>query len=233
MHFYSERVSDLTAHAAETLDALRTASDPEKATHMASYMKDQFAFFGVQTPQRRTIQKPLLAAAKGAVANDLFDIADVLWHQAEREAQYVGCDLLRKHATVLDPDDIARLRTLITSKSWWDTVDALAIHPVGTLVTNHPELQGVMDEWIDDPNIWVARTAILHQLRFKDSVDQARLFGYAERRAGDSEFFIRKALGWALRSYARVAPDAVRTFVESHDDQLSGLTKREALKHMK
>ena len=104
---------------------------------------------------------------------------------------------------------------------------------MGTLVKTHSELAATMDRWIDDPNIWVARTAILHQLRYKHDLDEARLFRYCERRASDTEFFIRKALGWALRDYARVAPDAVRQFVESHEDELSGLTKREAMKHLR
>jgi 3-methyladenine DNA glycosylase AlkD len=90
-----------------------------------------------------------------------------------------------------------------------------------------------MDIWIDDEDIWVARTAILHQLRYKDALDQERLFGYVEKRAADTEFFIRKALGSPLRDYAHVAPDAVRDFVCEHEDELSGLTRREALKHLK
>ena len=89
-----------------------------------------------------------------------------------------------------------------------------------------------MDEWIHDDNLWVARTAILHQLNYKARTDEARLFAYVEARALDQEFFIRKALGWALRNYARVAPDAVRTFIDTHPE-LSGLTRREATKHLR
>ena len=107
-------------------------------------------------------------------------------------------------------------------KSWWDTVDALAAHPVGTLVMRYPELGAVMDRWIDDDNIWVARTAILHQLRYKDAINEARLFSYVEKRAADTEFFIRKALGWALpmqfetsstltRKHSQDSPNAKRS----------------------
>jgi 3-methyladenine DNA glycosylase AlkD len=98
-------------------------------------------------------------------------------------------------------------------------------------VANHG-LADEMDRWIDDADIWVARTAILHQLSYKSATDGDRLFAYARSRAGDTEFFIRKALGWALRQYAREEPDRVRAFVAANRSHLSGLTVREALKHI-
>ncbi len=211
---------------------LRTATNPDKAPRMAAYMKDQFPFLGLTSPERRTLQKPFMAIARTTEADEVLDIADLCWAADEREFQYVGSDLLRARAKTLRATDLDRLHALIVNKSWWDTIDALAAHPVGMLVRQFPGLGTVMDTWIDDPNIWVARTAILHQLRYKEAVDQERLFGYVSRRAGDTEFFIRKALGWALRSYAFVAPDEVRSFVADHEDDLSGLTKREALKHL-
>ena len=210
---------------------LRAAGDPDKASKMQAYMKDQFLFLGVTSPERKALEKPLLRASKTAHIDDVLDIADLCWDQSEREFQYVGSDLLRAREKQLRPGDLERLRDLIATKSWWDTVDALASHPVGTLIARFPELAVVMDDWIAESDIWLARTAILHQLFYKHDVDEERLFAYVERRAADTEFFIRKALGWALRSYGRVAPDAVRTFVRAHE-HLSGLTKREALKHL-
>ena len=124
------------------------------------------------------------------------------------------------------------MKALITTNSWWDTVDALAVHVVGTMVHRHRELAAVMDRWIDADDFWLARTAILHQLRWKSDTDTSRLFTYALRRAADNEFFIRKAIGWALRVYATTDPDAVRTFVDRHEDTLSALTQREARKHL-
>ena len=211
---------------------LRAAANPERAPQMAAYLKDQFPVLGVSSPERRTLQKPFMTAARTAAPDDVLDVADLCWHADEREFQHVGADLLRVRAKTFQAADLDRLHTFIVHKSWWDTVDALAAHPVGTLVMRYPELGAVMDRWIDDDNIWVARTAILQQLRYKDAINEARLFSYVEKRAADIEFFIRKALGWALRDYARVAPDAVRDFVNSHQEALSGLTKREALKHL-
>ena len=159
-------------------------------------------------------------------------VAEHSWTLAEREFQYVGGDVLRAGAMTLRADDLTRVRTLITTKSWWDTIDLLAAHVVGPMVARHGELRDAMDEWIDDADMWIARTAILHQLAYKESLDETRLFAYATRRAADTEFFIRKAIGWALRQHAWVAPDAVRDFVTAHHDQFSGLTRREAMKHL-
>lgn len=211
---------------------LREAGVPERVPKMEAYMRDQFAFLGVTSPERKALEKPLLTASKTADPDEILDIADQCWAQDEREFQYVASDLLRARAKNLRAKDLDHLHRLITTKSWWDTIDALASHPVGILVQRFPELTETMDAWIDDDNFWVARTAILHQLRYKHDLDQARLFGYVLKRASDTEFFIRKALGWALRDYARVAPDAVRAFVSEHDEVLSGLTKREAMKHL-
>lgn len=225
-------MSDLHAAFENLATDLRAVADPDKAPKMAAYMKDRFTFLGVTSPIRKAAQKPFLASAPNAHPDDVLNVADLCWEQDEREFQYVGSDLLRARAKTFRSADLSRLHALIINKSWWDTVDALAAHPVGTLVSRFPELADTMDIWIDDEDIWVARTAILHQLRYKDALDQERLFSYVEKRAADTEFFIRKALGWALRDYGRVAPDAVRNFVAKHEDELSGLTRREALKNL-
>lgn len=211
---------------------LTEVADATQQKNMAAYMKDQFPFLGVKTPARRAAAKPLLAAAKAWSAEDLLDVADALFDEPEREFQYVAGDLLRRWAGRLGPSDLARVRRLIETKSWWDTVDALAVHVVGEIVRANRSLQEEMDRWVDDENLWIARTAILHQLLWKSDTDTARLFGYCRRRGGDGDFFIRKALGWALRQYARTDPDAVRAFVAAHAENLSALTKREALRHI-
>ncbi len=212
--------------------ALEPLTDPEAAFAMAAYMKDHFPYLGIKAGDRRQVQKPLLDELKGADAATLLAFAEACWAQPEREYQYVACDTIRKHVAVLGADDLGAVRRLIETKSWWDTVDSLAVHTVGSLVAAHPELADDMDRWIDDDDIWVARTAILHQLMYKDRTDDERLFAYCDARAADTEFFVRKALGWALRQYARTDPEAVRVYVETNEELLSGLTKREALKHI-
>ena len=124
------------------------------------------------------------------------------------------------------------LRRFVTTDAWWDTVDALASPTVGTMVLNHPALTETMDEWIDADDMWLARVAIIHQLRFGERTDGERLFRYSLQRAEDPEFFIRKAIGWALREYAKTDPDAIRSFVDRHVEVLTPLSIHEATKHL-
>ena len=215
----------------ELRTALNVVADPERADAMAAYMKNQFGFLGVTSAERRRAAKPVTTWAKTAGPDELLEFAAECWDQDEREFQYVAVDALRAGASALRASDLDRLRTCISTKSWWDTVDGLAAWVVGPLVSEHPELAVEMDRWIDDPDMWVARTAILHQLGYKDETDAHRLFGYADKRAADTDFFIRKALGWALRQYARTDPEAVWGYLDENADRLSGLTIREAAKH--
>lgn len=210
--------------------ALTDVADPSRAPQMAAYMKDRFPFLGVGAPTRRAACRGALARARGLDEGAALDLAAALWDEPEREFQYVACDLVRASARRWSPGALAPIRALVVSRSWWDTVDALA-RGVGDLVLAHPELAAEMDQWIGDDDIWVARVALLHQLGWRDRADADRLFRYCARRAPDDEFFIRKAVGWALRDRARTDPDGVRAFVAAHPE-LSGLSRREALKHI-
>lgn len=212
-------------------------ADPSKAKDMAAYMKGHFIYLGCTAGDRRLASKALVRTAKGMDPDQLLICADRLWAEPEREFHYVGMDVVRAGAKNLRAEDLPAVRGLILATPWWDTVDSLAVHTVGTMVTNHPELVHDMDEWIEAPDdgdeMWLARTAILHQLMYKERTDVNRLFSYCEMRSESTEFFLRKAIGWALRQFARTDPDGVRAFVREHDASLSGLSKREALKHLK
>ncbi len=203
--------------------------DPARAAAMSAYMRDKFPFLGIPSPERARLEREALAGVGRVSQKDLVAAAGELWAMPEREFQYAACALLARHAKVLDEGFIPTLRTLVTTKSWWDTVDTLAAHVAGPIVRAHPAAVSVMDAWIEDPDFWLARVAILHQLRSKQATDAPRLFRYCELRAGDTEFFIRKAIGWALREYSKADAAAVREFVANHDATLSGLSKREAL----
>jgi 3-methyladenine DNA glycosylase AlkD len=137
--------------------------------------------------------------------------------------------VISKHIAACDSLFLPVAREFIITRSWWDTVDALATGVVGPLVLRNPELASVMDEWLASANIWLARTAILHQLRYREHTDSERLFSYCLARSADTEFFIRKAIGWALREYSKTDASAVRQFVAENEHNLSGLSKREAL----
>jgi 3-methyladenine DNA glycosylase AlkD len=196
---------------------------------MSAYMRDQFAFAGVPTPARRALARQALADLPAPTPAQVATIARQAWKLPEREYQYFACDYLEKNVRVCGPEFLADLRGLVTHKSWWDTVDALA-HSVGKLVLAHPELRAEMDAWIDADDFWLARVALIHRIGYKDRTDTKRLFRYCERRATDAELFVRKAIGWSLRSYARTDIRAVKAFVAAHPE-LSPLSRREALKH--
>ncbi|MCM4081371.1 DNA alkylation repair protein [Paractinoplanes hotanensis] len=226
-------MTDLTATLLERLDEhLLPAADPVRAAAQAAYMKGQFPFLGLPAPALQKLERAALRGLPPPAEADLRSVAPALWVREQREFQYVACSYLVRHVAVPGPGFVPTLRALITTKSWWDTVDVLATRFTGGLVSRHPSLVTVMDEWSRDDNMWLVRTAILHQLHYGPATDTGRLLGYCEAQTGHRDFFVRKAIGWALRQYARTDPDAVRTFVEAHRSSLSGLSVREAMKHL-
>jgi 3-methyladenine DNA glycosylase AlkD len=213
-------------------DRLEAARDPERATSMRAYMRDQFDYFGLPAPALRVLEKAALAGLPAPGEDDLRAFALACWERPEREFQYVACDYLRTHLAVPGPSFLEVTRTLITTKSWWDTVDPLATRVVGGLVRHHPALVADMDAWSADDDKWLVRTAILHQMHYAEATDTERLFGYCTRQAGHRDFFVRKAIGWCLRQFAYTDPDAVRHYVTDNRDRLSPLSVREASKHL-
>ncbi|MFD7446039.1 DNA alkylation repair protein [Streptomyces sp. NPDC059909] len=208
------------------------AGDPARAVEAASYMKGVAPFLGIRTPERRVLTRAVVDGIPRPAEADCAAVALRCWELPEREYHYFAVDYLRRHVGRCSSGFLPVARHLITTVSWWDTVDALAAHVVGPLVTADPQLVAVMDEWIDDDNLWIARTALLHQLRRKDTTDAERLFRYCLRQSGHTDFFIRKAIGWSLREYAKTDPDAVRDFVAGACDRLAPLSVREALKNL-
>jgi 3-methyladenine DNA glycosylase AlkD len=205
--------------------------DPERASAMAAYMRGQFPYYGLPTPAQRAAAGEAAAGLGQPTEADLVQLATVCWARPQREWQYTACDALARRAKHCSGALLSTVEHLVTTKSWWDTVDGLAAQTTGALVAAHPELVHVMDVWIDADDFWLARTAILHQLRYKAATDVDRLFEYCSRRAADSEFFIRKAIGWALREYSKTDPAAVAAYVTANEGRLSGLSRREALKY--
>ncbi len=214
--------------------ALRPLADPGQAAPMRAYMLDQFAFLGIRaTPRRQALRG--LPRLNTWTAADLLSVAEALWEMPEREFQYVAVDLLAKHHRQLELASLPRLLQLVQRHAWWDTVDGLA-GVVGDILlrarTGQADAQRPMDDWLGHPSLWVRRVAMLHQLGWKVQTDQARLFRYALALAPETDFFMRKAIGWALRDHARSQPEAVRAFLMAHAHVLSGLTRRVAGKHL-
>jgi 3-methyladenine DNA glycosylase AlkD len=214
----------------QLVDTFAGARDPARAAAMAAYMRDQFPFLGIPGPAARALARGVLAGLPRPDEDAVRQVALGCWALPEREYRYFACDYLRRHVRVVSARFLATARGLVTTKPWWDTVDALASRTVGPIVAAHPELAPTMDRWVLDRDLWIARTAILHQLTYRDRTDADRLFAMCLARAGDTEFFIRKAIGWALREYSKSDAVAVRRFVREHRGELSELSKREALK---
>ncbi|MYM67404.1 DNA alkylation repair protein [Pseudoduganella sp. FT55W] len=205
--------------------ALAAEADSERAPAMRAYMRDQFDFMGVGTPQRRATCRTLL---KGLRGETLLEHARALWELPQREYQYVALDLLAMHWKELDIEDIPALMELVQDKSWWDTVDSLA-GIIGDVLRHRHDY---MDDALKHRNFWMRRIALLHQLGWRGKTDQQRLFDYSLALAHEKEFFIQKAIGWALRDYARHAPNEVRLFTHKQKERLAPLSFREANKHL-
>ena len=208
----------------------RAAADVETAAAQRKYMRDQFPYLGISTPERRRLSRAAVKNTARPTTADCVALALRCWGLPEREFRYFAIDYLIANVKYCDSSLLPTIRTLITTDSWWDTIDPLATRVVGPLVAADADLVGEMDAWVRDENMWVARTAILHQLHYKAETDEKRLFEYCALQAGHQDFFIRKAIGWALREYAYTAPDAVRAFLSRQE--LSPLSVREASKHL-
>ena len=223
----------------KTVHSLRSSllplADAERAVAMRAYMKNHFVFLGISAPERRKASAQGIKDLKTADADTLIAIAQGLWTCPEREYQYLAIDMLAKHYRSLRLQDVAVLLELVQAKSWWDTVDGLA-GIIGDLLRLHldedRQVQEAMDTALLHADFWVRRIAILHQLGWRELTDKGRLFHYSLALADEKEFFIRKAIGWALRDYAWHDPATIRAFLNEHQEKLSGLTYREAGKNL-
>ncbi|MFC5647811.1 DNA alkylation repair protein [Paenibacillus solisilvae] len=210
---------------------LRGHANAEIAGPMIAYMRNQFPFLGIKMPQRSALTKQFMKENGAPSGEELEQAVRELWALPEREFQYTALMMLEKRVKEITPAQTELLEHIITTGSWWDTVDVIAGHLVGALFSRYPELIPVYTQkWIHSDNLWLRRTAILFQLQYKGRTDKELLFSFIRLCAGEEDFFIRKAIGWALREYSKTNPDAVRQFVAGIE--LSPLSKREALKRM-
>lgn len=218
---------------AEDLHRLFQAQgDPDRAVGMRWYMKDQFDYYGVSSPNRKAIVRQYFQVHGYPSPVDLPGILLTLWEYDQREMQYAGLDLIRRLTKKQPAGFITDLENLMLLKSWWDTVDALSVD-AGTLLRMYPDLQpATTDRWIGSENFWLQRAAVLHQLKYKEATNWDRMQDYILKIAHSPEFFLRKAAGWALREYSKTNPNEVKAFIERHQSKLSGLTIREGSKYV-
>ena len=212
---------------------LEAGANPDKAEGMQAYMKTDMPFYGVQKPGRTPILRRVLTEYRPATRAEYEALVLALWGLPHREEKYIALGVAVGAKEFLVPESLALFRRLIVEGAWWDFVDEVATHMVRPLVINHPgETWAEVDRWIDDETMWLRRAAIICQVGAKEATDVERLFRFCEERAHEKDFFIRKAIGWALREHAKTDPESVADFVTRHRSVLSGLSFREATKHI-
>jgi 3-methyladenine DNA glycosylase AlkD len=211
--------------------ALRSAADPGRAPQMQAYMKSEMPYLGVRVPVVRRLTRQ---AAKGRLGqlDDLRETAAVLWREAtHREERYAATGLTGLPQAVGRLELLDLHREMVVTGAWWDHVDEVS-HRVGAVLLAHRDtMTPVVRAWARDPDRWLRRTAILSQLGARAATDVQLLSEVVEVNASDREFFVRKAIGWALREYARTDPAWVLAYVDAHAE-LSPLSRREALRHL-
>lgn len=200
---------------------------------MAAYMKTDQPFYGVQKPGRTAIFNEMIDRFASGDRDDYRTAVLALWGQPHREEQYLAIGYAKAFPRYITLSSVPLYRRLIVEGAWWDFVDDIATSLVGSVLRNQRDpMTPKIRAWIDDRDLWLRRTAIIGQLGHKEDTDESLLFDACVARLGEEEFFIRKAIGWALREYAKTNPEAVRSFVLDHRGEMSGLSFREATKHL-
>jgi 3-methyladenine DNA glycosylase AlkD len=215
------------------LDLLfHTKINRERGLDMSKYMKDLFPFYGIDATNRRLLQAQWYPFLKELTQNDKKHLIKELWVKDEREFQYAAIDLLNKTSlSKINSDDDLLLEWLITNKSWWDSVDAIASNYLGKYVQKFPEEgKKIIAEWRDSENLWLRRSCLIFQLKYSTNVDFELLKSLILQFQHEKEFFIQKAIGWSLRQYSKFNPESVRSFIT--EINLKGLAHKEASKYL-
>ena len=214
----------------EIIDCLEARADNARALDMSKYMKNKFEFFGVGASVRNEIWKPYFKEAKKTKKID-WDFIEICFKHDKRECQYMAAYYLKYMKKFLVEEDIPKLKELVLTKSWWDTVDILD-KVIGSIIYNNKNLYPIILEWSKDDNIWLRRVAIDHQLLRKEHTDIQLLEKILINNLNHKEFFVNKAIGWALRDYSKTNPQWVRNFIEVHKENMASLSIREASKYL-
>jgi 3-methyladenine DNA glycosylase AlkD len=221
---------------AEVRAALKKAADPIKAPKMQAYMKSTMPYRGVSSPEQKAIWKDVFATYSLSSSEEWQQVALTLWREATfREERYGAIALtgLRRYSAHRTMAAVPMFEEMIVSGAWWDFVDAIAGRQLGDILRAEPSrMSKLMRRWSRDPHMWKRRSSILCQLTFKRDTDLKLLYDCLEPNLDDTQFFIRKAIGWALRQHAWTDPREVKRYVKANRDRLSNLSIREALKNV-
>jgi 3-methyladenine DNA glycosylase AlkD len=220
-------------HIEKLADSFRKNASSKKSEEMANYMKNLFAFYGINAPDRRQIQRAWIAEIPKSIGSDeRWEIIHALWEKEEREMQLVAMDWLNAWPNDwISETDGTELTWLLTNKSWWDSVDTIATNYLGRFGRLHPEkCAELVAEWRESENNWLHRSCLLFQLKYKKQLNFELLKNLILQFKSNSNFFIQKAIGWSLRQHAKTDPNAVRQFIL--ESNIQGLAKREASKYL-
>lgn len=212
-------------------ERLAPVANPDDARSMQAYLKTEMPILGVHAPDIKLIAREAAKSIPVDTQDAYEQAVSALWRGRYREHKWLAVAYARRFKAFIVPASLPLYERMIREGAWWDLVDETAIHLVGKVLLDHPrETWPVIDSWIDHEDLWLRRTALICQNRHHERTDQTRLFRYCLRRADEREFFIRKAIGWALRAHSYHAPEAVKTFLLEHRHLLSGLSYREGAK---
>ena len=203
----------------------------EFAKKMKQYMRNQYDFYGIKAPLRKQLLKEIEVQEGRLEGEELIAFVQAAWDNPHREFQHLAMDRMDKVKRKLDLTFLPYMEQWILQKSWWDTVDWLAVNGVGSILSRHPEvIPEYSSQWMASDNIWLQRTAILFQLKYREKTNMDLLFSNILQIADSKEFFLQKAAGWALREQSKRVPELIAAFIDSHD--LKPLTVREGRKYL-
>ena len=220
----------LIAHVEKRLLAL---ADADKALEMAAYMKTDMPFYGVQKPDRIKILRELKAEFEPATQAEYESAIKALWKRKHREEKYIAINYATLFPQFMTPAVMPLCEQIIRQGQWWDFVDSITIDTIAAVLRKYPtDTRPMIDAFSDDDDFWIRRAALLAQLNHKKATSHHHLFAYIEKMSAEKEFFIRKAIGWALREYSKSEPERVVRFLQKNKNRLSPLSVREGSKHL-
>lgn len=214
-------------------ERLSSLADPAKAVEMAAYMKTDMPFYGVQKPDRLPIIQDLKRDFKPSSLSEYHENILSLWQQPKREEKYLAINYAELFPQFITIDSLPLYEQMVREGAWWDYTDSIASHLTGpVLLGNEADVRPIVDGYVDDSDFWIRRTALLSHLGHKKNTSFKHLFIYCRKLAPEKEFFIRKAIGWALREYSKSEPNRVKQFLAENKGKLSALSYNEGAKHL-
>lgn len=214
----------------EFINSIKTYENLNKSEKMSAYMRGKFEFLGINAPLRYALEKEYFKELKTSRKID-WDFVEILWKEEQREFQYIATDYLNNMKNYLKYEDLDKLYKLIKSKSWWDSVDNFP-RLISKIVDIDKNTNTAMGKWSRDGNLWIRRVSIIYQLHRKDKTNEEFLKRNILNNLNGNEFFINKAIGWALRDYSKYNSAFVREFIDENRENLSTLSIKEASKYL-